>query len=77
MTLRFVGIDPTTGGGNCPSVWVDGESGDLIIQGWEVTDQHTREEIASRSPIADNESVIRVPARMRSMIAAACGIPES
>ncbi|GAA3981169.1 hypothetical protein GCM10023085_74380 [Actinomadura viridis] len=72
MALRFIGIDPATGGGNCPSVWVDGDTGDLLFQGWEVTDARELAEIAARSPIAENEKVVRVPARMRSIIQEAC-----
>lgn len=35
MTLRFVGIDPNTGGEGSPTVWVEEESSDLIFQGEE------------------------------------------
>jgi hypothetical protein len=37
MGLRFIGIDPATNGGNCPSVWVDEETGDFLFQGWEIS----------------------------------------
>lgn len=30
MTLRFVGIDPNTGGEGSPTVWVEEESADLV-----------------------------------------------
>lgn len=30
MTLRFVGIDPNTGGEGSPTVWVGEESADLV-----------------------------------------------
>lgn len=72
MALKMVGIDPMTAGGNCPSVWVDESTGDLIFQGWEVTDQVDREEIAGRSPIGEDEKVVRLPARMREIVAEAC-----
>jgi hypothetical protein len=72
MALRFVGIDPNTNGGNCPSVWIDEASGDLVFQGTEVTDQVTLAEVASRSPIAEHERVVRLPARMRAIIMEAC-----
>lgn len=68
MPLRFVGIDPNTNGGNCPSVWVDEETGDLLFQGREVTDSATLSEIAARSPIAENEKIVRLPARMREIV---------
>ncbi|MDQ0798266.1 hypothetical protein QFZ58_006754 [Streptomyces sp. B1I3] len=33
MTLRFVGIDPNTGGEGSPTVWVEEGSADLVLQG--------------------------------------------
>ncbi len=68
MALRFIGIDPDTNGGNCPSVWVDEASGDLLFQGLEITDSATLDEVAARSPIAANEKIVRLPARMRVII---------
>ena len=76
MALRFVGIDPDTPGGNCPSVWVDEATGDLLLQGWEETDEVNRAEIATRSPILDHERIVRLPARMRSIIREAVEGPE-
>jgi hypothetical protein len=68
MALRFVGIDPETGGDHCPAVFIDEETGDFLLQGWTVTDPGTLADIAGHSPIADNESVVRLPARMRAII---------
>ena len=68
MALRFIGIDPDTGGDHCPAVFVDEETGDFLLQGWTVTDPATLAAIAEHSPIADNESVVRLPARMRAII---------
>ena len=68
MALEFIGIDPETGGDHCPAVFVDEESGDFLLQGWSVTDPDTLAAIAGRSPIADNESVVRLPARMRAIL---------
>ena len=73
MGLRFIGIDPGTNGGNCPSVWIDEETGDFLFQGWEVGDHETLSEVSSRSPIAGNERVVRLPACMREVIQEACG----
>ena len=56
MALVFVGIDPDTGGDNCPAVFVDDETGDLIFQGWTVTDPKMLGDVAKHSPIADDES---------------------
>jgi hypothetical protein len=32
MALRFIGIDPNTGTGESPTVWVDEEKLDLVVQ---------------------------------------------
>jgi hypothetical protein len=68
MELRFIGIDPETGTDNCPAVFVEEDSGDLVVQGWTVTDERMLAEVAARSPIAGNESVVRLPARMKAII---------
>jgi hypothetical protein len=68
MALRFIGIDPDTNGDHCPAVFVDEDTGDLIFQGWAENDPAAIAEVASRSPIADYESVVRLPARMRDII---------
>lgn len=46
MTLRFVGIDPNTGGEGSPTVWVEGESSVLIFQG-EEADPLLKSEVGS------------------------------
>ncbi|MFI1965387.1 DUF6879 family protein [Streptomyces pathocidini] len=33
MALRFMGIDPNTGGEGSPTMWVEEESADLVLQG--------------------------------------------
>src|SRR3984957_9181467 len=68
MSLRFIGIDPDTGGDHCPAVFIDEETGDFLLQGWTVTDPDTLAAVAGHSPIADNESVVRLPARMRHIL---------
>jgi hypothetical protein len=68
MALFFAGIDPDTGGDNCPAVFIDDETGDLIFQGWTVTHPKMLADVAKHSPIADNESVVRLPARMREIV---------
>ena len=68
MALIFMAIDPETTGDHCPAVFAEEETGDLLFQGWTVTDPQTLADVAQHSPIADNESVVRLPARMRAMI---------
>jgi hypothetical protein len=68
MGLRFVGIDPATHEDNCPAVFVDEDTADLVFTGWTVTDQQILTEVSSYSPVAAHESVVRLPARMRKII---------
>lgn len=68
MAIRFLCIDPDTNGGNCPAVFLDDETGDILVQGWVETNPNTLAETAEHSPLAGNEMVIRLPARMRDMI---------
>jgi len=68
MALVFIAIDPDTTGDHCPAVFVEEETGDLLFQGWTVTDPQTLADVTQHSPIADNESVVRLPARMRATI---------
>ena len=44
------------------------ETGDFVFQGWTVTDPGALADVARHSPIADSESVVRLPARMRQII---------
>ncbi|WP_443071460.1 hypothetical protein [Streptomyces sp. NBC_01465] len=78
MALTFIGIDPETGGGNCPAVWVDTTTSvepDLIFQGY-VADAATLAECEQDGPRPDTEAVIRVPARMVPLIREACDAAE-
>jgi hypothetical protein len=68
MTVHFIGIDPDTDTGQCPAVFVDDESGDFLFQGDLITDAATLANVATHSPIATHEAVVRLPARMRTII---------
>ncbi|TDB80991.1 hypothetical protein E1264_33350 [Actinomadura sp. KC216] len=68
MRLRFLAIDPGTGGDHCPAVFVDEETGDLVFQGTTVSSSADLDQVAEHSPIATYESVVRLPARMRTRI---------
>ena len=68
MALVLIAIDPNTGGDHCPALFVEEGTGDLLFQGWTVTDPQTLTDVSRQSPIADNESVVRLPARMRAII---------
>jgi hypothetical protein len=69
MALRFIGIDPETETGDSPTVWLDEEKREFVIQGWKA-DETLREQVtATPAPnhkpgIPDHEDVIRLPFRM-------------
>ncbi|WP_052423365.1 hypothetical protein [Nonomuraea candida] len=68
MRLRFLVIDPTTGGDNCPAMQVDEETGDLVFVGETITDSRTLARLTSTSGISESETAVRVPVRMRKLI---------
>ncbi|MFD9485053.1 hypothetical protein ACFWBX_13840 [Streptomyces sp. NPDC059991] len=81
MALLFVGIDPNTGDRQSPTVWVDRERRELVLQGWKPTPEIAAECAATEVPghakgIPDNEAVIRIPARMVRLIREACDAVE-
>ncbi|MEU1457191.1 hypothetical protein [Streptomyces avermitilis] len=82
MTLRFVGIDPNTGGGGSPTVWVEEESADLVLQG-EEAGELLKAQVSGTEWVADHqvgipphETVIRIPARMVQILREACDVAE-
>jgi hypothetical protein len=81
MPLLFIGIDPNTGDHESPTVWVDQEKKELVLQGWKPGDDLEAECAAFEMPghargIPDSEAVIRIPARMVHMIREACDAVE-
>ncbi|EKX61434.1 hypothetical protein Sipo8835_29435 [Streptomyces ipomoeae] len=75
MNIRFVGIDPETDEDGCPTVWVDMDTADLLIQSYEVDEEtsSTCDALSpARSPIPPGETVIRIPRRMIPIIRKAC-----
>ncbi|MFJ4806670.1 hypothetical protein [Streptomyces murinus] len=81
MSLRFIGIDPQTGQGESPTVWVDEHKGELVIQGWKPDADTAAECAAFEVPghavgIPEHEQVVRVPARMVSILREACDAAE-
>ena len=81
MPLTFIGIDPSTETEQSPTIWVDSENADLVLQGWKA-DEVTEAECAGTvvpghvSGIPDHEAVIRIPARMVPMLRKACDAAE-
>ncbi|MGI5406195.1 hypothetical protein ACQEV9_05310 [Streptomyces chartreusis] len=75
MTLRFIAKDPNTDGANCPTVWVNEERQELVMQGWKADDV-TRADCLTAGPIPDSEEVVRLPMRMVAAIREACDVAE-
>lgn len=69
--LRFIGIDPDTNGAQCPAVWADTDADEIVVQGWRAGDALLAKTQAD-SPLAPNEGVVRVPARMIPLLREAC-----
>lgn len=75
MNIQFVGIDPETDEDGCPTVWVDTDASDLLIQGYTADAESTATADAlspARAPIPPGETVIRIPKRMIPIIRKAC-----
>ncbi|MCX2970584.1 MULTISPECIES: hypothetical protein [Streptomyces] len=75
MPLRFIAKDPETDTGQSPTVWVDEKNFDLVFQGWKI-DEATEKECLQVGVIPDHEAVVRIPARMVSIIREACDAAE-
>ncbi|MGW6755086.1 hypothetical protein [Streptomyces sp. NPDC055006] len=81
MELRFIGIDPNTGTSESPTVWVDEKEQELVIQGWKPSPELEVAAAAFTAPghavgIPDHEAVVRVPARMVTILREACDALE-
>jgi hypothetical protein len=70
MTLRFLGIYPNTPDDGSPTIWLDDETGDLVIQSYKADEAtlHQCREVGSvpghSTDVPDHETVIRLPASM-------------
>lgn len=81
MALRFIGIDPNTETDESPTVWVDETKNEVVIQGWKPDSELEAQCAAFEAPghavgIPDHEAVVRVPARMVSILREACDAAE-
>ncbi|GAA1122222.1 hypothetical protein [Nocardiopsis composta] len=75
MRLRFIGKDPESGKDGSPSVFVDEDSGELVLQGWKVGDE-VREDCRKAGPVPDHEDIVRLPGRMVPLLRKACDAAE-
>ncbi|MFH8487358.1 hypothetical protein [Streptomyces longisporoflavus] len=67
MAVQFIGIDPATDRDHCPTVWVDPEAGEILVQGRKPearTEAECEATSPANGPVPGNEAIIRIPARM-------------
>jgi hypothetical protein len=80
MGLQYVGVDPETDRDHCPTVWVDTEAQEVIIQGWRASAALASECEATspaKGPLPDDEAIVRIPARMGHILADAFNVIDS
>ncbi|MFI0411848.1 hypothetical protein [Actinomadura sp. 3N508] len=71
MDLRLIGIDPDSGDGHCPAVFVDRDSRDLVLVAKTVGGAADLAQVLEHTPIGDDEMLVRMPSRMRATILSA------
>jgi hypothetical protein len=68
MSLELIALDPNTGGNNCPALFLETDTGDLLPQGYTETAPASLAAIDPVSRVRPGESVVRWPARMRPVL---------
>ena len=74
MKLKFLGIYPDTPSDESPTIWLDEDTGDLVIQSYKADDATLRQCQAVGSvpghstDVPAHETVIRLPAVMRQFL---------
>ncbi|MFF4382008.1 hypothetical protein [Kitasatospora sp. NPDC001547] len=74
MRLRFLGIIPNTPVDDSPTIWLDEDTGDLLIQSYKATEEEVAacQEIGSipahSTDVPDHETIVRLTAVMRQFI---------
>ncbi|QMU79693.1 hypothetical protein GXW83_32310 [Streptacidiphilus sp. PB12-B1b] len=81
MALEFIGVDPSTDDRDSPTVWVDPDSMEIVLQGWKAGDELRSKVYDCPAPrhapgIPDHEDIIRIPARMAALLRKACDVAE-
>jgi hypothetical protein len=73
MALELIGKDPDSGHGNSPTVFVDTDRLELVLQGW-AADAETVAEIGRvAAAVPGHETAMRVPERMEQILRRALG----
>lgn len=75
MALIFIAKDPNTGGEDCPTVWVDAKTQEIVCQGWNASPELI-EECLKTGHLPETESVIRLPFRLIPALRKALDVAE-
>ncbi|GAA4947987.1 hypothetical protein GCM10023205_05000 [Yinghuangia aomiensis] len=75
MDLVFVAVDEKSEGGTCPTVWVDGDTGNFVFQGFDATPEMLAA-CTARGPVPTGESVVHLPRHMADAIRRACDLAD-
>ena len=81
VKFSFIGIDPSTEANGSPTVWVDRDTSELVIQGWRADEETTAMCESFEVPghavgVPAHETVVRIPARMVPILREACDVAE-
>lgn len=81
MRLQFIGIDPNTGQSGSPTLWLDEETHDIVLQSYTADDDTRTMCVQNPAPghtpgIPAHETVVRIPARLVPMLREACDAAE-
>ncbi|WP_432083613.1 hypothetical protein [Streptomyces sp. WAC 04229] len=79
MSVEFIGIDPDTDRDHCPTVWVDPDAQEVLLQGWKpnaLTQAQCEASSPAHGPVPDGEAIVRIPARMIPLLREACDAVE-
>jgi len=68
MALVFIGKDDGSKAGGSPAVFVDDETGELVLQGFTVTDPAELQTIDNHSRTLSHESAVKIPPHMADKI---------
>ncbi|MFE2723261.1 hypothetical protein [Kitasatospora sp. NPDC059327] len=82
MGLDFAGIDPESKSGGSPTVWIEDETHEIVIQGWKAAPELEARICGSdwvpghERGIPDHEAIVRIPMRMIPTLRKACDDAE-
>ncbi|WP_037610208.1 hypothetical protein [Streptacidiphilus rugosus] len=73
MRLQFIAIDPATETGDSPTIWLDQEKQEFVIQGWKADADLRAQVTATPAPnhtpgIPEHEDIVRLPFRMANAL---------